>query len=77
MDTDPTINESAPSVDEVKEAVVRLRGREAAGICNIRCKVFCFDPSLWELIKQSSTRLHFILLIYCVIIIQLKNTIWL
>ena len=35
MDADPPINEAAPSIDEVKEAVAKLRGGKAAGICNI------------------------------------------
>ena len=39
MDADPTINEAAPSIDEVKGAVVKLRGGKAAGICNINAKL--------------------------------------
>ena len=39
MDTDPPINEAAPSIDEVKEAVARLRGGKAAGICNINVEL--------------------------------------
>ena len=39
VDADPTINKAAPSLDEVKEAVARLRGGKAAGICNISAKL--------------------------------------
>ena len=39
MDTDPPITEAAPSIDEVKEAVAKLRGRKAAGICNISAEL--------------------------------------
>ena len=35
MDADPPINKAAPSIDEVKEAVAKLRGGKAAGICNM------------------------------------------
>ena len=35
MDADPPINEAVPSIDEVKEAVAKLRGGKSAGICNI------------------------------------------
>ena len=35
MDAVQPINKAVPSVDEVKEAVAKLRGRKAAGICNI------------------------------------------
>ena len=36
MDADPSINEAPPSIDEVKDAVAKLRSGKAAGICNIR-----------------------------------------
>ena len=39
MDADPSINEAAPSIDEVKEAVAKLRGGKAAGICNINAEL--------------------------------------
>lgn len=34
-DADLLINESPPSIDEVKEAVTKLKGRKALGICSI------------------------------------------
>ena len=39
VDADPPINEAAPSIDEVKEAVGKLRGGKAAGICNISAEL--------------------------------------
>ena len=39
MDADPPINEAPPSIDEVKEAVAKLRGGKAAGICNISAEL--------------------------------------
>ena len=38
-DADPSVNEAAPSIDEVKEAVAKLRGRNAADICNISAEL--------------------------------------
>ena len=35
LDADPPIDESAASIGDVKEAVAKLRGGKAAGICNI------------------------------------------
>ena len=35
LDADPPIEEPTPSIDDVKEAVAKLRGGKAAGICNI------------------------------------------
>ena len=35
LDADPPIDETAPSIDDVKEAVAKLRGGKAAVICNI------------------------------------------
>ncbi|KAG0723665.1 Dipeptidase 3 [Chionoecetes opilio] len=35
VDTDPPIDETAPSLDEVREAVAKLSGGKAAGVCNI------------------------------------------
>ena len=39
MDVDPSINEATPSIDEVKEAVTKLRDGKAAGICNISAEL--------------------------------------
>ena len=39
MDADPPINEAAPSIDEVKEAVAKLRSGKAPGICNISAEL--------------------------------------
>ena len=39
VDADPPINEAAPSIDEVKEAVAKLKDGKAAGICNISAKL--------------------------------------
>ena len=39
MDANPPIDEAAPSLEEVKEAVARLRGGKAAGICNISAEL--------------------------------------
>ena len=38
MDVDPPINETVPTLDEVKEAVASLRDEKAAGIYNISVK---------------------------------------
>ena len=35
LDADPPIDETAPSIDDVKEGVAKLRGGKAAGVCNI------------------------------------------
>ena len=35
LDADPPIDETAPSIGDVKEAVANLRGRKAPGYCNI------------------------------------------
>ena len=35
LNADPPIDVTAPSIDDVKEAVAKLRGGKAAGICNI------------------------------------------
>ena len=35
LDTDPPIDEIAPAIGDVKEAVAKLRGGKTAGICNI------------------------------------------
>ena len=38
LDADAPINETAPSNDDVKDAVAKLRGGKAAGICkSVRC----------------------------------------
>ena len=39
LDADPSIDESAPSIGNVKEAVAKLRGGKAAGACNIRAEL--------------------------------------
>ena len=39
LDADPPIDETAPSIDDVKEAVAKLRGGKAAGICNISAEL--------------------------------------
>ena len=39
MDANPPINQAAPSIDEVKEAVAKLRVGKAAGICNISAEL--------------------------------------
>ena len=39
MDADPTINETASSIDEVKEAVAKLRDGKTVGICNISAEL--------------------------------------
>ena len=39
LDADPPIDETAPSIDDVKEAVAKLRDGKAAGICNMRAEL--------------------------------------
>ena len=39
LEADPPINETAPSIDDVKEPVAKLRGGKAAGICNISAEL--------------------------------------
>ena len=39
IDADPSINKAAPSIDEVKEAVAKLRGGKTAGICNMNTEL--------------------------------------
>ena len=39
VDADPTIKETTPSLDGVKEAVARLRGGKTAGIFNISVRL--------------------------------------
>ena len=48
LDDDPPIYESAPSIDDVKEAVAILRDVKAAGICNIGA----------ELLKDGGESMH-------------------
>ena len=63
MDADPPINEAAPSLDEVKEAVARLRGGKAAGICDISMELIkaggeamtCGLPAVLPAVWHSST----------------------
>ncbi len=38
-DADPPIDESPPSLDEVRESVAKLRGGKAPGICNINAEM--------------------------------------
>ena len=39
LDVDPLIDEIAPSIDDVREAVAKLRGGKAAGVCNINVEL--------------------------------------
>ncbi|MEL6802745.1 MAG: reverse transcriptase domain-containing protein, partial [Bacteroidota bacterium] len=39
VDADPPIDEAPPSLDEVREAVARLRGGKAAGVCSISAEL--------------------------------------
>ncbi|KAG0725535.1 Alpha-N-acetylglucosaminidase [Chionoecetes opilio] len=39
VDADPPIDETAPSLDEVREAVAKLRGGKAAGVCKISAEL--------------------------------------
>ncbi|KAG0721718.1 Chitooligosaccharidolytic beta-N-acetylglucosaminidase [Chionoecetes opilio] len=39
VDADPPIDETTPSFDEVREAVSKLRGGKAAGVCNISAEL--------------------------------------
>ena len=39
LNADPAINEAPPSLDEVREAVAKLKGGKAAGICNISAEL--------------------------------------
>ena len=39
LDVDPPIDETAPSIDNVKAAVAKLKGGKAAGVCNISGKL--------------------------------------
>ena len=39
LDADPPIDETAPSIGDVKEAVAKLRGGKAAGICSISAEL--------------------------------------
>ena len=40
LDADPPIDENAPSIGDVKEAVAKLRGgKAAAGICNMSAEL--------------------------------------
>ena len=39
LDADPPIDETAPSIGDVKEAVAKLMGGKAAGICNISAEL--------------------------------------
>ncbi|KAG0729200.1 (E3-independent) E2 ubiquitin-conjugating enzyme UBE2O [Chionoecetes opilio] len=39
VDADPPIDVTAPSLDEVREAVAKLRGGKAAGVCNISAEL--------------------------------------
>ena len=39
LDADPPIDETALSIDDVKEAVAKVRSEKAAGICNISAEL--------------------------------------
>ncbi|KAG0716601.1 LINE-1 reverse transcriptase [Chionoecetes opilio] len=39
VDADPPIDETAPSLDEVREAVAKLKGGKAADVCNISAEL--------------------------------------
>ena len=39
LDAHQPINKTAPSIDDVKEAVAKLRSEKVAGICNISAMV--------------------------------------
>ena len=39
LDADPPIDETAPSIGDVREAVAKLKGRKAVGICNISAEL--------------------------------------
>ncbi|KAG0723224.1 putative protein in type-1 retrotransposable element R1DM [Chionoecetes opilio] len=39
VDADPPIDETAPSLDKVREAVAKLKGGKAAGVCNISAEL--------------------------------------
>ena len=39
MDVDPPIEETAPSFDDVKEAVAKLMSGKVAGVCNISAEL--------------------------------------
>ena len=39
LEADPPIDETPPSLDEVREAVARLRGGKAPGVCNISAEL--------------------------------------
>ena len=51
LDVDPPIDETAPSLDDVKEFVAKLRSGKVAGICNISA----------ELLKAMIRGLHSVL----------------
>ena len=39
LDADPPIDETTPSIGDVKEAVAKLRGGKATGVCNISAEL--------------------------------------
>lgn len=43
-DADPSIKKGSPFSDGVREAVAKLKGGEAFGICNIRAKLLKLRP---------------------------------
>ncbi|KAG0710766.1 hypothetical protein GWK47_022143 [Chionoecetes opilio] len=61
MDADPPIDETAPSLDEVREAVAKLKGGKAAGVCNISAELLkagvIFAESL-EVLVMALEALH-------------------
>ncbi|KAG0714738.1 hypothetical protein GWK47_013555 [Chionoecetes opilio] len=61
VDADPPIDETAPSLDEVREAVAKLKGGKAAGVCNISAELLkagvIFAESL-EVMVMALEALH-------------------
>ncbi|KAG0716609.1 hypothetical protein GWK47_009246 [Chionoecetes opilio] len=61
VDADPPIDETAPSLDEVREAVAKLKGGKAAGVCNISAELLkagvIFAESL-EVLVMALEALH-------------------
>lgn len=52
-DGDPSIDEDTPTCDEVREPVARMRGENAAGICNITVDLAKVDY-MWALMFYGS-----------------------
>ncbi|KAG0713853.1 hypothetical protein GWK47_015271 [Chionoecetes opilio] len=62
VDADPPIDETAPSLDEVREAVVaKLKGGKAAGVCNISAELLkaggaVYDISEWAACQSDNLK---------------------